>query len=514
MDKYFRKIVKFQYKDTKYQLFMDRKNHIAFLELDDKGRYHYPKLEELLELVNIFATSQNVLNIRSDKIQKYKFTPKVLHKGLPLLLTLSLLSGCAPATPSNQNSLRNIMNNVRSTYSQTTNEQSTSEKTTSEKTTENFESIVEEDETASYIDLTEEEELINQDEIDAKYLALLALADDEYDYMYASDYKRTDMLKFIYIRDSKAYQEVFGYSNISVKQIEEALNDNNNIPKKYKDFILQYVKDWNTLFPGSDFSILYTNIKNGMAVKELTKEDMLWATLATDALACWKTEDNTIYVLEGIDLDKSGDGYIIFSHELTHGAKRTKFEDKNGYVIRSSFYEDIQMGYYSEEALITCFAYMLQGLGNKSYFYTLQSSYYRIILDAIDYDGADFLNHSVNYLIDKMDEYMEDDQYAYHIISLIDAEASLRYTDYIKVDFHEFGELYSYITRMYMKKYLTTEMTYEEAEEVYQNLMDEITYFFDQMKRPYEIDFDVFDSTFKECVNELGIQNNSTLGTR
>lgn len=494
MDKYFRKIVKFKYKNIQYQLFMDKKNHLAFLELDDRGKYRYPKLEALLELVSIFATSQNVLNIRSDKIQKYKFTPKVLHKGLPLLLTLSLLSGCAPTTPSNQTSLRDRINNAQ--------------------TTESVDAVLENFEGVSSIDETNEKELINQEEIDAKYLALLALADDEYDYMYASDYNAYDLIKRIYVRDSNAYEKVFGYSNITVNQIEDALKENNNIPQKYKDFILQYVKDWNTLFPGSDFTILYTNIKNGTAIKELSEEDMMWTTLATNALACWKTEDNTIYVLKGINLDKSDDGYIILIHELTHGSKRTKLENKDGYLICSSFYEDINMGYYSEEALATCFAYMMQGLDNKSHFYTLQSSYYRIILDAIDYDGADFLNHSVNYLIDKMDEYMGDDEYAYHIISLIDAEASLRYTDYVEVDFHEFSELYSYITRMYMKKYLTPEMTYEEAEVVYKNLMEEITYYFDEMKRPYEIDFDVFESTFKECASELGIQNNATLGTR
>lgn len=490
MTKTFRKIVKFEYKNIPYQLFMDRKNHLAFLELDEEGKYHYPKLEALLELVNIFATSQKVLNIRSDKIKKYSFTPKALYKGLPLLLSFALLTGCSPNQRPNQNSLKDQIN--------------------SQITFDIPETVSNNDVTSSI----DEENLDNLDEINEKYLALLAPADDEYDYKYASDYTAAHFVKRIYIRDSQAFEEVFGYSNVTIEQIEKVLRENHNMSQKYKDFILQYVKDWETLFPGSDFSILYTNIKNGMAIKEITKEDMLWKSQAIDGLACWREEDNTIYVLKDIDLDRSGDGYIIFTHELTHGSRSTKLENEDGYIIRASFYEDIHMGYYSEEALITCFAYMMQGLGNKSNFYTLQSSYYRIILDAIDYDGADFLNHSVNYLIDKMDEYMEDTEYAYHIISLIDAEATLRYTDYIKVDFHEFSELYAYITRMYMKKYLNPEMSYVESEVVYKNLMEEITYYFDEMKRPYEIDFDIFEATFRECANELEIQNASTLGAR
>ena len=51
----FRKIAKFKYKDKKFQLFMDKFNRLAFLEIDENNKYHYPNLEDLFKLTTIFA---------------------------------------------------------------------------------------------------------------------------------------------------------------------------------------------------------------------------------------------------------------------------------------------------------------------------------------------------------------------------------------------------------------------------------------------------------------------------
>lgn len=477
----FRKIAKFKYKDKKFQLFMDKFNRLAFLEIDENNKYHYPTLEDLFRLTTIFAKNNKNLAIRDNRINYYNFIPKLKYAGTLLTITTLLLTGCANSKYIDSLFPQNIP------YEQDEN---------------NYESDFEFN--TEYQNQTNENNIVDEESLKAEYITLLAPADDEYDFKYASDFVEYKLIDYIYIRDSQAYQHVFGYSNISIEDIKSALNKNNNISQKYKDFIEQYVKDWLELYPGTDFSILYTNLST-LKIKEISKEDMLWETLAFDAVAAYKREENTIYVLKGINLDRNSDDYIIFVHELSHAARGTKFINEDGDIVRASFYDDMMMGYYSEEALITNFAYQLQNLNNKSNFYTLQSSYFRIILDCIDYDGADFMNHSVNYLIEKMDEYMGDEEYAYHIISLIDAEATLRYTDYIEVDYHEFSELYEYITKMYMKKNLNENMSYDEALVIYDNLMSEITYYFDKMKNPYDIDYSVFENTFNECLSELNI---------
>lgn len=505
----FRKIARFKYKNKRYQLFMSESNKVAFLEIKD-GKFFYPELEELLEINYLFNYNRHSQNIKNDKIKYFSFIPKAIRYGALITLTSALLTGCgSKATftledlPSYQRAymdvsseadennysiedekensdLNNIVNDSNNSSAENSNSNSSN---SSNNTSENYPYSADND-----------------------YLALLATADDEIDYRYASDYENLQYVKRLFVRDSKAYDEIYGYNNVSFDQIESALNSNAKINSDYKKFILQYVNDWNRLYPGSDFSTLYHNLST-LEIRVCTKDEMARYTLSTSSVACYKRSENIIYVLDGIDLSRESSDYIVVAHELTHCARNSVFENEDGYTVDVSFYDDTKMGLYIEEALITDFCYELQGLGNKSNFYTLQSSYFRIILDAIDYNGADFMNHSVNYLIDKMDEYMGDEQYAYHIITLIDAEASLRYTPYIEPEFEDFSELYQYITRMYIKNNVTSDMSYEEAMTKYDDLEAELTYYFDQMKNPIELDLSIFKEEFEAEISNLGIVN-------
>lgn len=496
----FRKIARFKYNSKRYQLFMSESNKIAFLEIKD-GKFYYPELSDLIEINYLFNYSRHSQNIKNDKIKYFHFVPKAIRYGVLVTLTSSLLVGCGQKpsfTLEDLPSYKNAYTDTNSVYSDS-------------------ETIEEESYESEKVDAISNNQSSNitdsqnniVGEVD-NYLDLLATADDDIDFKYASDYEELEYVNRIYVRDSNAYEEVYGYSNVTIEQIESALNSNTKINNDYKQFIIQYVRDWNRLYPGSDFSTLYHNLST-LEIKVCTKDEMARYTLSTTSLACYKKSENTIYVLDGIDLSRESSDYIIVAHELTHCARNTIFEREDGKKIFVSFFDDMNMGMYIEEALITDFCYELQGLGNKSNFYTLQSSYFRIILDAIDYNGADFMNHSVNYLIDKMDEYMEDEQYAYHIITLIDAEAALRYTPYIEPEFEDFNELYQYITRMFIKNNVTSDMTYDEAMSKYDELVEEITYYFDQMKNPIELDLSVFKEEFEREINSMELSNENGL---
>ena len=154
---------------------------------------------------------------------------------------------------------------------------------------------------------------------------------------------------------------------------------------------------------------------------------------------------------------------------------------------------------------MTNISYELQGLGNRAIFYPMLASYYRIICSCIDYSGEDFFNHGVNYLIDQMDTFMGDEEYAYQVVAMIDAQMALRYTPYQSVDFHDFQPLYEYLIRMYCKKNLRADMTYEQAQEVFDAFYEDITFNFENMNRGYDITEENFMDTFEQCVRELGI---------
>ena len=357
------------------------------------------------------------------------------------------------------------------------------------------------------MDVSESEAVRSDDEaIRERYLMTLEPADDKFDFMYANDHDNLGLIKMIIVRDSKAYGEITGINKkITVEDIEEVLKSNNQIDNVYKDFIVQYAKDWLALYPESDFRVFYHNLKT-LTIDVVSEHEMGLETQSTDSAACYLRKENKILLLEGQDFSKGTDNYIILTHELTHCARSTTFDLEDGYKMRAYYYDYYLLGTYAEEGIITNIAYAMQGMGGYAYFYPFQSSCYRIIMDCTGYDGEDFMNHNVNYLMTMMDEYMGDDQYAWYIIALIDSISSEKYTPYQEVHYTNYQDLCDYITKMYMKKYLPEDADLEMAEQVYAEYCDNIMFRFDEMTKPYPITEENFRMSFEQCLTERGIQ--------
>lgn len=459
------KLIRFVYNNRYYQSFISKDGKLSFLEIDKDDKYHYPKYEELLAILDIFFEGNGVLAIKNSK--KFSFIPKFFFKGALITMTAASLTACAKNASSVETPV----------------------------------SIV-----------SEEEEKIKEEEaaskIDQKYREYLELADDDIDWKYANDYEHFESVSIINVKDASSYETIYGYSNVSLDSIKEVIYNNSEMSDFFKDFTYNWAVEWMQNHPGSDLSTFYHNVQN-MPIYEVDDKKMLEITLSASSEACYVPEENALYVLKGTDFSRNSNGFIVLSHELTHPARSANFLNDKGEKVTVRFYNSKYMGGFADEALITNFAYDAQGLGGRSNYYTLACSYYRVILDCIDYTGTDYMNHSVNYLIDKMDKYMGTDE-AYHIISLIDCESALKYNKFLTLDFKDFDETYNYITRMYMKKHLTADMSYDEARAQYDNLMSEITYFFDEMSEPYKINYDEFERTFEECVKEAGISKGYT----
>ena len=338
-----------------------------------------------------------------------------------------------------------------------------------------------------------------------QYLKYMEPANDKHDFRYASDYELYDLVQLEKAYDSCGYQKIFGYADASLEDIEAALKRNPNISEKYKGFIREFATDLRRLYPNVNLAVLRHNLET-LKIDEMTQAGIKKETLSMDSAACYLRSENRICVLENLNLSKESDDYIVLVHELCHAA-RSVSKTVGNEKLTVGFYEFYKMGPYAEEAMITNLAYELQGLGEKATFYPMQSSYYRIICDCIGYTAEDFFNHSVNYLIEKMDDYMGDEQYAYQIVAMIDAQSSLRYTPYQSVDFHDFLPMHEYIARMYFKTYLTPEMTEEEAKEVFDRFYEDITFNFENMNRKYTIDENTFLPVFQEMLVEYEIQN-------
>lgn len=521
----YRSIAKFWYKDTHYQMFVNNDSRTSFLVINDKGEYEYPTLKQLLE-VNTVINSVNPEmvqciirdnnNIRPPKKQKkVKFLPKVIIGGAAVLLTANMLGKIAD----NHNE-----RDTRPRHNEVAIEQTTETNVDEEITQEEITNIVEHTDvtTNDFGDLADsygtqnvEQNSLPKFEYDqSKYTYLLAAADDTNDFQYATDYRGYSRMTLV--SDSSAYQDVLGFSKPTYSDIERAIDANSNINSEYKQALKTYVSDWLTMWPESDLSVFLINVKT-LNIQECTPAEIAQLGLSSAAVACYQNSSNTIYVQEGINPnDRTSNDYIVLFHELTHVATTYK-KDYNGEKIRIGTYSSenpVEAGIFYEEAVITNLIYQLRAnnvnTDDKSIYYTVPCSYYRVIMDCVGYDGEDLMNHSLTYLVDKMGSYMDDredsKEYAYYILTMIGYNYKLHSNTFVSVDVESFDPLYEYITNMYMKKYLKPGMSAEEAEEVFTNFTNEMSWNIENLTVEYdEQNADTFRPYFESYCEDLGI---------
>ena len=74
------------------------------------------------------------------------------------------------------------------------------------------------------------------------------------------------------------------------------------------------------------------------------------------------------------------------------------------------------------------------------------------------------------------------------------------------VEQSEYYPIYDYISNMYYKKYISDDMTYDEAKAVIDNLLDEILI---NVPDDYEIDTNYFYDYLNNYCSSIGISPNS-----
>ena len=159
----------------------------------------------------------------------------------------------------------------------------------------------------------------------------------------------------------------------------------------------------------------------------------------------------------------------------------------------------------TSEALNSLFAVSLFDYEEDSIAYQLQSNYYKIMLDCMDnYDLSDYINHSLSYFTNKLDEYNNNDNYSSVILELIQTQFQDYHSSYIKVAQSEYYPIYDYICDMYYKKYISEDMTYDQMKEVANDLVRKVTLY---VPNEYNIDTNRFYENLNTYINQL--ENNA-----
>ena len=512
----YRSLGTFWFKEKHYQMFANDHNRVAFLIIDEEGKYHYPTLQELVEVTLEFKKKKDIKFILDDnnkprKIKKSKFIPKIRKGLITFTLTGAVLSSILGACATSAK-IQEMKQEAGIEYEYDASDSKTNDTISVSKDT----NVIVEDEEinellnnySSNFSESSEEVTVTFDDSDVldDYSELLASADDSYDYKWASDYYETASHNNVFVRDSSAYEHVYGYAKPTQSEITSLIQKNSSIDSKYKTVMTEFTNDLYKQAPDADLSVFKHNLET-MKIVECSDSKMTNISGNAKTSACYDVSNNIMYFHEGIDFSTTN-ARIEAYHEWLHSVRNDKFKEGSTKTT-VKFYDGDFGGAYTDEALVTNFAIQMAGLDVKSTYYTLQCSYYRVILDALgdNYTLSDYINHSINDLTTKMDKYMGDQTgYGQHIISLIDSQASMAYSNEITPDKGNSDELYNYMMDMYCNAHLTEGMTPEEANEVFENFYNEIFFNYDHISKYYDdLNVSQFYMQFEKNCQELGI---------
>ena len=454
----FIKVVDFDYCFVPYTMFIDNKDRYFFMKRDNDGYYHYTTFEEQKTLLSAFCKTRRVMNIKTG--EKMRMTPKILMGMLLVTMTLNMFSGCVKAEDIKVTGF----DGQELTY-----------------TIDN-----------SYLDKFDYYDNITTSE----------------DYDYTKDFEIDTYVAFpgagdrVLIYDSAFYDDVLGTNQASVDDFYRLIDANRNIPDRLKPLFKEYCYNYVTLVPNADRRVLYNNLQT-LKVKECTPQELMLETFSSDSCACYYPEQNTIITLKDYKFEKGTWEYQVLFHEISHAARISYFS-KNGknYEIKSGGlnYNVLLL----DEALNTMFSIKVLGYDENDFAYQLQSNYLNLILNSMDnYDIADYINHSQSYFIKKLNEYLNQSDYANAMIELLQMQYDDFHDDYLHVDQNSYYPLYDFMSEIYYKNRIVPGMSYEEALEVKNEFVSKVIF---DVSSGYEIDLVHFDEFFNEYCARMGIE--------
>lgn len=446
----YRKVIEFCYKNYNYVMYLNGKNKHYFLRKVNNTLL-YPTLLELIDLANFFCDIPELLCIKKDN-KKTKFIPKVIINGVTVTLTLSILSLGFSMYKSAER-IKEFENNY------------------DEHLAENY----------------------------------LAYNDDEIDEDLVVDtYLESDWLNYLYIYDMDYLDKYFNYPNVNIEQLKDVIENNANIPLKYKKLLFDYCNSVIKKYPNIELRVFYENLKS-LEVVECSKEELITHTLSVDSYGCYVRTENKIYVLDGYEYEYKTWAYQVIFHEFSHALRTGYYIDGDKKVkiqVEGQNYSDT----VTAEALNSLFTVSLFDYEEKDVAYQLQSNYHKVMIECMDnYSLEDYVQHSISYYAKKLDEFNNDDNYATVILNLIQVQYKDYHSNSISVDPCAYYPIYDYIAKMYFKKNITKDMSYEQALNICNKLVEIITY---DVPEDYNIDVDYFYENLENYCNELGIKTN------
>lgn len=464
----YQKLATFTYKknNKKYQILVDNNNKYFFMEINpDTLELSYVKLEEYIDFIQIFCINSPVVMIKKDKKngKKLKIIPKILIAGGAVILSLSSASIITTAVVEARYNAR-----IAAYYE-----------------THDIQEEVQRH--VSFVVEDKEEDLI----VDDKYY--------------------NDLTNTLFIYDNKYIGEYLGTQDVEKEDMIRLINENDKISSRFKPLFREYIDKLYETYPNADKRILYDNLKD-LEVVECDKGELTRKTLSIDSCACYVPRENKIYTLTDYEYQKGTWEYQIIFHEISHALRMSNIYRDDGETIKIQATGSSLNNVIIDEALNSLFAVSLFDYEENDIAYQLQSNYLKIMLECMDnYSLDDYVNHSLSYFADKLDEHNGDNNYATTILNLIDVQYQDYHSDKIDIEQVEYYPIYDYISDMYYSKYIDNSMSYDAARRVADTLVSNVMF---DVPEEYNIDTNRFYENLDEYCKEIGIDIVNTKGLK
>lgn len=471
--KEYREVLKFKYNKKSYRMYLDNQNKKYFLR-DDNGQLSYLDRDEFIEIGHAFCDTPHILRAKRDGKEKgfIRVIPKILIGGVAVPLTLvTFIFGSAFVKEFAKEFAPDNYVPYKIVATDNKNEPTKNEGTTTQQ----------------------------QSDIQNKLSFVIEPSDEEFvvDTYLASEYS-----KYIYVYDNDHLDKILDYETVTEDQLHDVVDSNSRITPKYKDFVHKFISDFVEKHPNAERRILYENLKT-LEFVECTERELMMASLSVDSYGCYIRTENKIYLLKDYEYKEGTWEYQVIYHELCHVA-RTGFWDGKGKQIRVqceglNFYTTT-----SAEALNSLFAVSLFDYEEKDIAYQLQSNYFQIMLEVMDnYTLDDYMNKPLSYFAQKLDEYNGDYNYAPMILEGMEAQFNDYHSNKIEIDQEEYFPIYDYVSDMHYEKFITPNMTYDEARAVADKMVERILF---DVPEEYNIYTQRFYDNLDEYCRSIGIE--------
>ena len=473
---HFYEIMIFTYKGKNYKLYLNSCNKKFFTSINSLGIEEYITIEEYIELLLISFNQYGLRNIEDDTFKEKKINrkklaiiPKVIVAGTLTILTSMILSAGVINYKESKKYDEYVKKHPYTPVEQVINTSTTTD----------FKS---KDYRKNIIDEKENEGVVVDTYIDNRALS-----------------------KRLYIYDMDYIDLAFDFDKKSLDDFIKIINSNSNIGAKFKPLLIEYCKRVFQKYPNIELRQFYKNLET-LEVIECDKDTMLKVTLDLYAVGSYIPSKNQLYLLKDKKYVEGTWDYQVIFHELSHCLRNCQFIDENGIRVKINFcglnYWDVP----NSEAINSLFAISLLNYDEKDIAYQFQSNIHKMMIDCMDnYSLEDYVNHSLTYYARKLDEYNHDDNYAITIFTLMDAQYQDFYNNSYEADQSQYYPIYDYVSKMYLGKYLNKNMSYDEARDIFDNMINDLLF---DVSDKYNVDKNHFYEYFDKYCQNMGISVN------